>query len=952
MVDGVSAGAVTTYTFSNVSTNHTISATFILTTNTITATSGANGSVTPAGTSTVNCGANITYTITPDAGFVIGDVLVDGGSVGAVSTYTFINVTTNHTISATFVANTYTITASAGANGSIAPNGATTVNSGDNITYTITPDACYSIATVTVDGQPVAAVGTYTFTNVTANHTISATFTLNTYTITATSGANGSVTPSGAATVNCGADATYTITPDACYSIATVTVDGQPVGAVGTYTFTNVSTDHTISATFTLNNYTITATSGANGSVTPSGAATVNCGDDATYTITPDACYSIATVTVDGQPVGAVGTFTFTNVTANHTISATFSQVAPVNAGTVSGASPVCLSGTATYSSNGDAGGTWSSSNTGVASVDATTGVVTGVSQGTANITYTVTGACSGPASASQSVTVQAIDYANLQFPGSATICSTGSLTAYGQVYEGGVTEAAGAGAGITAEIGYSPTNSNPATWTNWSAASFNVQSGNNDEYQGTIGNGFAPGTYYYTFRYSLNGCAFQYGGYSTGGGNFWDGSTYVSGVLTVNGDANAGTVSGTTPLCAGATATYSSTGDAGGTWSSTNTGVATVNATSGVVTAVGPGTTDITYTASGCGAPVSAFQTLTVTPGSNVGTVSGTSPLCIGASATYSSNGEAGGVWSSSNTGIATVDANTGVVTTVSAGTVNIIYTVTGDCAGAVSASQSLTVQSIDYANLQFPGAGTICASGSLTAYGQVYEAGVTEAGGAGAGIVAEIGYNTSNTDPSTWTNWSAASFNVQSGNNDEYQANIGNGFAPGTYYYTFRYSLNGCSFQYGGYNASGGGFWNGTTNVSGVLTVSPNANAGTVSGASPITAGSTTQYSSTGDAGGTWSSTNTSVATVSNALGSEGLVTAVAAGTTDITYTVSTGCNAPVSAFQTLTVNANTFTITSSAGTNGSISPNGATTVASGDNQTYTDHTRCMLCDCGCFG
>ena len=77
--------------------------------------------------------------------------------------------------------------------------------------------------------------------------------------------------------VNCGDNATYTITPNACYSIADVVVDGVSQGAVGTYTFTNVTAAHTISATFVLNTYTITVTAGANGSITPA-TGSVNCG--------------------------------------------------------------------------------------------------------------------------------------------------------------------------------------------------------------------------------------------------------------------------------------------------------------------------------------------------------------------------------------------------------------------------------------------------------------------------------------------------------------------------------------------------------------------------------------------------------------------------------------------------------------------------------------------------
>ena len=148
------------------------------TTFTITATSGANGSVTPTGTTTVNFGGSQTYTITPATGYSVSGVLVDGTSVGAVTTYTFSNVTANHTISATFTAGptTFTITATAGANGSVTAPGTTTVNSGASQTYTITPATGYSVSSVLVDGASVGAVTTYTFTNVTANHTISATF--------------------------------------------------------------------------------------------------------------------------------------------------------------------------------------------------------------------------------------------------------------------------------------------------------------------------------------------------------------------------------------------------------------------------------------------------------------------------------------------------------------------------------------------------------------------------------------------------------------------------------------------------------------------------------------------------------------------------------------------------------------------------------------------------------
>jgi hypothetical protein len=126
----------------------------------------------------VNGGESQTFTITPSSGYQVSAVTVDGTNKGALTTYTFTDVTANHTISATFTTATtqYTITASAGPNGTISPSGSVVVNSGASQTFTITPNSGYAISAVTVDGTNKGVLTTYTFTNVTANHTISATF--------------------------------------------------------------------------------------------------------------------------------------------------------------------------------------------------------------------------------------------------------------------------------------------------------------------------------------------------------------------------------------------------------------------------------------------------------------------------------------------------------------------------------------------------------------------------------------------------------------------------------------------------------------------------------------------------------------------------------------------------------------------------------------------------------
>ena len=262
-VDGVGQGAISSFTFTNVQANHTISATFsAVAPYSITSSAGPNGSVSPLGATSVNCGASLAFTITPASCYSIASVLVDGVSQGAISTFTFTNVQANHTISATFLINgPYTITASAGPNGSVTPAGATPVICGAGQAYAITPDPCYHAVSVLVDGVSQGAITSFTFSNVQANHTISATFAIDTYTITASAGANGGISPNGATTVNCGASQSYTITPNSGYYLSSLVADGSSVTPAPSYTFSNVQANHTLAASFAVDGTTIGATS-------------------------------------------------------------------------------------------------------------------------------------------------------------------------------------------------------------------------------------------------------------------------------------------------------------------------------------------------------------------------------------------------------------------------------------------------------------------------------------------------------------------------------------------------------------------------------------------------------------------------------------------------------------------------------------------------------------------
>lgn len=68
----------------------------------IRATAGAGGSITPSGDVSVRAGANQTFTITPNRGYAVSDVKIDGRSIGAVRSYTFENISASHTIEVQF----------------------------------------------------------------------------------------------------------------------------------------------------------------------------------------------------------------------------------------------------------------------------------------------------------------------------------------------------------------------------------------------------------------------------------------------------------------------------------------------------------------------------------------------------------------------------------------------------------------------------------------------------------------------------------------------------------------------------------------------------------------------------------------------------------------------------------------------------------------------------------
>ncbi|NDC41751.1 MAG: hypothetical protein EBZ77_09410, partial [Chitinophagia bacterium] len=500
-------------------------------------------------------------------------------------------------------------------------------------------------------------------------------------------------------------------------TVANPVITSASAAAAGTYSLVvtdGYSCRDTATATVTVSAPpTITATPaapsicfGATGvRLTASGA-----GAGGTYSWTPSAGLTSTTTDTTTALPAATATYTVTGTTAagcSNTYSVTVSRVSGVSI--TSSTRAVCSGDSATLTSTPT--GTWATAAASVVSVHPATGVIYGVSPGTALLTVTTSGGCT------DTITIT---------------CNPGVvLTAMpDSVCEGATTSWSATPAG--------------GVWTSFTTAVASV-----DVSTGTI-YGVNAGVSF--IRYStFAGCSAISGitvnalptisGASTLcttastslspsiPGGTWSSSTPA--VASVDGTGNVvgvsagsanitynaptgcqvvfpmvivGTpspISGTGPLCVGSTFMASAT-PVGGAWSISNAGVATVNA-SGMVTGRAAGTAIVTYTIGGSCYSIASF---TVNP---LPTVTGTPQVCAGSSVSLSATGGAG-TWSTSDASVASVDG-TGTVTGVAAGSVFISYTLSATgCSGVYS----FTVNPLPAA---IAGPSTLCV-GSITVY------------------------------------------------------------------------------------------------------------------------------------------------------------------------------------------------------------------------------------------
>ncbi len=290
-VDWTDGVTTATRTDTNVMMNISVTANFAINTYTLTYTAGANGSITGTSPQMVNFGGSgSAVTAVPNTGYHFVD-WTDGVTTAS---RTDTNVMMDINVTANFAINTYTLTYTAGANGTITGTSPQTVNFGGSGTaVTAVPNTGYHF----VDWTDGVTTASRTDTNVMMNISVTANFAINTYTLTYTAGANGTITGTSPQTVNFGGSGTaVTAVPNTGYHF----VDWSDGVTTASRTDTNVMMDISVTANFAINTYQLSVVAGTGGTITAPATSpvTVNHGDATTITAVANSGFAFANWTV------------------------------------------------------------------------------------------------------------------------------------------------------------------------------------------------------------------------------------------------------------------------------------------------------------------------------------------------------------------------------------------------------------------------------------------------------------------------------------------------------------------------------------------------------------------------------------------------------------------------------------------------------------------------------
>ncbi|MFM6934267.1 MAG: Ig-like domain-containing protein, partial [Flavobacteriales bacterium] len=754
-----------------------------------------------------------------------------------------------------------TVNVNAGTTATITAGGTTTFCAGGSVTLTANTGSSYLWSNgAQTQSITVTAGGSY-YVTVTNTSGCSATSAATTVTVNplpvATLVANGptSFCQGGNVTLTAGAGASYLWSNNATTQSIVATTAGNYTVVV-----TNASG---CSATSLPIAVTIFATPTA--TISASGATTFCQGGNVTLNANSGSGYSYQwnnNTNNQSLVVTTAGSYSVIVTDANGCSATSLATVVTVNplpiANPITGTTSVCV-GATTQLATTSLNPTWSSSNNGVATISAS-GLVTGVSAGTVTMTYIMTNANGCSNTASTTITVNPLPAATIASIGSTTFCQGGNVTLLAANAPSGSTYAYQWSLNGTAIVG--------ATANTYVAA--------------TTGN--------YTVTITANNiCA----------------AISPATSVTVNALPTLLANTGSTAICQGATTTLSNS-TAGGSWSSNNNNIATINPSTGLVNGVNAGTAVLTYTytnANGCTNSVSTNFTVNALPSATI-TASGATTFCQGGNVTLTASAGSSYLWSGSN------ETTQSIVATTSG---NYVVTVTNaNGCSAVSVPMAITVNALPAATITANGPTTFCQGGSVTL---VASAGSTYLWSGSNAITQSITVSTAGSYNVTVTNaagCSATSANVVvtvnnasvptitasgstaicQGSSVQLTASAGSAYSWNTGETTQSIIVSSAGpHTVTVTNANSCFATSAITNI----TVNPLPIVSAISGANAICQGATTMLTCA-TTGGTWSTSNAAVATID----ASGNVTAVSTGNVIVTYTVTNanGCTNSVSA------------------------------------------------------
>ena len=271
----------------------------------------------------VHRGESWGFMFTPLEGYRVKDVIVDGVSVGAVSEYEFKNISADHTIFVEFELIKHSVNVTAVGGGKV-DNPSFTVDYGTDAVINITPDERFVIESITVNGVAWEITEPITISSVKADCEVVINFKQIAFDIDVSVVGGGGTAKGGI--VSLGKNRTVNFIASEGYKVKNVTVDGESLGAISSYTFEGVNASHTVTVEFELESFYINITKIGEGSVTADGSTeSVVFGEGRVLTFTAADGWSIAGVTFGGYEVALEdGKLVIPSVMANVNIVVTF----------------------------------------------------------------------------------------------------------------------------------------------------------------------------------------------------------------------------------------------------------------------------------------------------------------------------------------------------------------------------------------------------------------------------------------------------------------------------------------------------------------------------------------------------------------------------------------------------------------------------------------------------